>query len=260
MLIEIQSGININVKTYGDENNPAVLLLHGIGTDYEMFSPQIESYKNNEFFVVIPDLRGHGESSKVKQLKLTDFTYDIKEILNHFNIEKTIIVGVSMGGVIAQQFVVDYSNRVKKLIVVDSFGELNSIKEKLIGNLQIFGFKIFKYLPKKIGAKIVASAYKNVSENAKIYFEKISINVDYDQLILARKAINEIDILKDLENIEIPSLVIVGDQVDIMIKASKKIQNSLKNSKLVIIKDSMDPSNLVAPEEFNKKVLEFIKN
>ena len=118
-----------------------------------------------------------------------------------------------MGGVIAQQFVVDYSNRVKNLIVVDSFGELNSTKEKLIGKLQIFGFKIFKYLPKKTGAKIIASAYKNVSENAKKYFEKTSLNVDYNQLILARKAINEIDILKDLENIEIPSLVTVGNQV-----------------------------------------------
>jgi hypothetical protein len=45
-----------------------------------------------------------------------------------------------------------------------------------------------------------------------------------------------------------------------MIKASKKIVNSLKDSKLVILKDSMDPSNLVSPEEFNTKVLEFINN
>ncbi len=74
MFIEIQSGININVKTYGDKNNPAILLLHGIGADYEMFRPQIESYKANGFFVIIPEMRGHGESSKVKHLKLADFT------------------------------------------------------------------------------------------------------------------------------------------------------------------------------------------
>jgi|AntRauTorcE11897_2_1112592.scaffolds.fasta_scaffold13667_3 pimeloyl-ACP methyl ester carboxylesterase len=260
MFVETQSGININVKVYGDENNSAIVLLHGIGADYEMFSPQIEEYKNNDFCVIVPDMRGHGESSKVEQLKLTDFTYDIKEILDHFNIEKAIIVGVSMGGVIAQQFAVDYSNRVKRLIIVDSFGKLDSTKEKLIGKIQVFGFKVFKYLPKKIGAKLFASAYKNISKDAEKYFEEKSMNIDYEQLILARKAINKIDILKDLENIEIPSLVIVGDQVDIMIKASKKIVNSLKDSKLVILKDSMDPSNLVSPEEFNTKVLEFINN
>ncbi len=260
MFIKTQSGIKINVKTYGDENNPAIVLVHGLGGDYEMFSPQIEKYKNNGLFLIVPDMRGHGESSKVEKLKLDDFTYDIKEILDHLNIEKAIILGISMGGVIALQFAVDYSDRVKKLIVADSFGELDSKIGSLIGDMELFGFKVFKFLPKKIAGKLFASAYQDVSEKTEDYFEEKNMEVDYEQINLARKAMNKIDILKDLENVQIPSLVIVGDQVDVMIKASKKIANSLKNSKLVIIKDSKDPSSLVSPEEFNTEVLEFIND
>src|SRR6056297_1097778 len=159
MFIETQEGITINVTTHGDENNPAIVLLHGIGADHQMFSPQIEKYANNGYYIIAPDMRGHGESSKVEQLELSDFTYDLKEILNYLNVNKAIVIGVSMGGVIAQQFVVDYIDKVKKIIIVDSFGELNSIKEKLIGKMQVFGFKLFKYLPRKIGAYLFASAY-----------------------------------------------------------------------------------------------------
>jgi pimeloyl-ACP methyl ester carboxylesterase len=259
LLVETEPNVNINVKTYGKKENPAVIMLHGIGADHEMFSPQIDEFVEEGFFLIVPDMRGHGKSSKVNKLTLDDFSYDINEILKYFDIDKTIVIGVSMGGVIAQKLVVDFPEKVKKIIIVDSFGELSTLKEKLIGRFQLFGFKVFNYLPKKIGANLFASAYKGVSDKAEEYFRKKSLDIDYNQLVLARKAINEIDIIKDLKNIDVESLVVVGGNIEVMVKASKKIANALKNSKLVILDDSMDPSNLVFPEQFNKEVLRFIK-
>lgn len=115
MFIETQEKIKINVITHGDENNPAIVLLHGIGADHQMFSPQIEKYANSGYYIIAPDMRGHGESSKIEQLELSNLAYDVKEILNHLKVNKAIVIGVSMGGVIAQQFVADYPDKVKMI-------------------------------------------------------------------------------------------------------------------------------------------------
>ena len=259
MFVKTEPNVKINVKTYGKKDNPALIMIHGIGADHEMFSQQINEFIKEGFFLIVPDMRGHGKSLKVNKLRLDDFTYDIKEILTYFDIDKAIVIGVSMGGVIAQKFIVEFPKKVKKIIIVDSFGELSSLKEKMIGKFQLYGFKIFKYLPKKVGAKLFSSAYKGVSDKAEEYFKKKSLNIDYDQLVLARNSINEINIIKELKKIDIDSLVIVGGKIDIMVKASKKIADGLKNSKLVVIDDSMDPSNMVFPEKFNKEVLKFLK-
>ncbi|MGM0446253.1 MAG: alpha/beta fold hydrolase [Bacillota bacterium] len=259
MFLETKPDVKINVKTYGEKENPAVIMLHGIGADHEMFLPQINEFKEEGFFLIVSDMRGHGKSSKVNKLSLDDFTYDIKEILKYFDIDKAIVIGVSMGGVIAQKFVVDYPEKVKKIIIVDSFGELSSLKEKMIGKFQVFGFKVFNYLPKILGANLFASAYKGVSKNTEQYFREKSLKIDYDQLVLARKAINQIDIIEKLKKVEVDSLVIAGGKIEVMVEASKKIAEGLNNSKLVIIEDSMDPSNLVFPDKFNKEVLKFIK-
>ena len=199
MFIETENNIKINLKTYGNKENPAVVMLHGIGADHEMFSPQIDQFVDKGYFLIVPDMRGHGKSSNVNKLSLDDFAYDVNELLKNFNIDKAVVIGVSMGGVIAQKFVVDYPEKVDKIIIVDSFGELSSLKEKLIGKFQLFGFKVFNYLPKKIGANLFASAYKGVSDIAEKYFREKSLNIDYNQLVLARKAINNIDIINDLK-------------------------------------------------------------
>jgi len=259
LFLETEPGVNINVKTYGKKENPAVIMLHGIGADYEMFLPQIDEFVKEKFFLIVPEMRGHGKSSKVNKLTLDDFSYDINEILKYFDIDKAIVIGVSMGGVIAQRFVVDFPEKVNKLIIVDSFGELSTLKEKMIGKFQVIGFNIFNFLPKKLGATLFASAYKGVSDKAQEYFREKSLNIDYNQMILARKAINKIDIINKLKDIEVDSLVIVGGNIEVMVKASNKIANALNNSRLIIIDNSMDPTNLVFPEQFNKEVLKFIK-
>ncbi len=50
------------------------------------------------------DMLAHGGSSKVSRLSLSDWNQQIVELLDHLNIHKTSLIGVSMGGVIALNF------------------------------------------------------------------------------------------------------------------------------------------------------------
>ena len=258
MILNTSDGKEIYYETYGVENNPAIILVHGIGADHKMFAPQIKRFPNEGYFVIAPDMRGHGKSSKVSSLELEDWVKDIKELVDRLGIKKSIFVGVSMGGVIVQKFATNYPHRVEKIVIADSFGELKTPLEKSIGLAQVVGFKLFNYLPRKMAANLLASTYKGLSKEAEEYFKNISAYADFNQLVLARKAINKIDILSELRNIDIPSLIIVGNKVELMVKVNRKISASLKESSFKIINGSLDPSNLVAPEEFNQEVLVFL--
>jgi len=110
--------------------------------------------------------------------------------------------------VIAQSYAINNPDKVNKLVLSDTFGELKTIQEKLLGFSQVIGFRIYKLLRGKMLAKRMASAYKApFAERAKEYFSQVSLNVDFDQLILARKAINKIDAIGKIDGARIPTLV-----------------------------------------------------
>jgi len=260
MILTTKDQKEIYFKTYGKSRNPAMVLIHGIGADHRMFEPQLERFAEAGYFIILPDMRGHGKSAKVSSLELEDWVRDIEELLVHLELQKVIMIGVSMGGVIAQKFVVKNPNKVEKIIITDSFGELKSLMEKTIGFGQVFGFKLFHYLPGRFTAKLLGSTYQKLSKATAEYFQEVSLNIDYQQLVLARKAINKIDILSELRHVEVPALVLVGDKVKLMVPVNEKIAKSFKESSFKVLKGSMDPSNLVMSEDFNREVLNFLEN
>lgn len=206
-------------------------------------------------------LFGHGLSSKLSNIDLSDWHNQISWLLENNNVEKCTLIGASMGGVIAQSFLVAHPDMVETIIIADSFGELSTFKEKMLGISAVFGFYLFKILGKNMLAKGMYTTYKaTYAYVAQEYFEKVSLNVDLNQMILARKAINQIDVLDQLKSITIPALVIVGAEFgQFFIEINRKIADSLPNSEFIILEQSMDPSNLVNPVEFDKQVLRFLK-
>ena len=260
MIVENPDGTTSYIEEAGNSNNEAVLLLHGIGADHKMWEPQLPVFAENGYYVLAPDLLGHGKSSKVNALELRDWEYQIHELLHHKNVSKCHLVGVSMGGVIAQFYAMSNPEKVGRLVLSDTFGELKTIQEKLLGFSQVIGFRIYKLLGGKMLAKGMASAYKaSFAERAKEYFSQVSLNVDFDQLILARKAINKIDAIGKIDGDRIPTLVLVGDQFgSSFVEINRKIANGITGSTFMVLKNSMDPSNLVNPDDFNQAVLQFL--
>jgi 3-oxoadipate enol-lactonase len=262
MIITNSDGIKTFIKKSGNSNNnEAIILLHGIGADHKMWEPQMQLFAENGYYVLVPDLIGHGKASKVKALELCDWENQINELLTYCGLSKCILIGVSMGGVIAQSFAMNNPEKVKKLVLSDTFGELKTFQEKLLGFSQVIGFKIYKVLGGKMLAKGMASAYKApFAHKAREYFSEVSLNVDFDQLVLARKAINNIDAIGKINGEKVPTLILVGDQFGkSFVEINRKIANGIKGSKFVTLKNSMDPSNLVNPDEFNQEVLQFLQ-
>lgn len=261
MIIKSNNGRVTNFETYGEKSNTPILLIHGLGAEIKSWNNQILEFPQNGLYTIAIDMYGHGESSNLESDNLEEWNIQILNLLEYLKIDKIIICGVSMGGVIAQNFTVSYSEKIMALIVSDSFGELKTMNEKLLGISQIIGFKIFELLGRKMFAKGMAAAYKEeFAYSAHKYMFDQSLKADLSQLLKARQAINRVDVLSRLNKLAIPCLVTVGICFGkTFIDVNKKIADAIPNSKFVELENSMDPSPLVNPVVFNHEVLLFLR-
>jgi pimeloyl-ACP methyl ester carboxylesterase len=83
-------------------DDPPVLLIHGIGCDHTTFAPQFEHFARRGHRVVAVDLRGHGKSDKPHHsYTMQLFADDLAWMCAQLGLEKPVVIGHSMGGVVA---------------------------------------------------------------------------------------------------------------------------------------------------------------
>lgn len=252
------SGARTVYDAHGDRGaRLTLLLLHGIGADRRMWAPQVEPFTTAGYRVLIPDLLGHGGSSSLDSVGFEAWHRQVDELLEHCECEQVAVVGVSMGGVIAQSLVLDQPSRYSHLVLADTFCELFSLADKLAAKAQIVAFRL---LSRRILAAAIGEAYRApFASRARAYFTQCTLEADLHQLVLARKSINQADFRAALASIQVPSLVMVGTKLGAaFVQTNRKVAQAIPGSRFETIEQSMDPSNLVNPRVFNRLVLDFL--
>jgi len=260
MIINHPDGRETFYQEAGDRANQPVLLLHGLGAEHTMWAPQVGVFAEQGYYVLAPDLWGHGKSSKVRELGLGDWDAQINALLQQVGVSQCALIGVSMGGVIAQSYAVHFPEKVSRLVLADTFGEVKTLLERALAYSQLVGFRIYRLLGARMLARGMESAYKApFAKGAQEYLSQQMLGVDFEQLILARKAINTIDAIGKIAGERIPTLVLVGEAFGkSFVAINRKIADGIKGAKFVVLAESMDPSNLVNPGAFNREVLGFL--
>ncbi|MBM3657494.1 MAG: alpha/beta fold hydrolase [Actinobacteria bacterium] len=135
--------IEIEYDTFGDKNNPALILVMGFGAQMVAWDTKFaQMLADRGHFVVRFDNRDVGLSTKLDGVKvdanavvaaalleqplppvpynLSDMAQDIVGLMDHLNIAKAHIMGASMGGMIAQVFAIEHPQRTASLVSVMS--------------------------------------------------------------------------------------------------------------------------------------------
>ncbi len=116
----IRPGATIAYWVSGPERAPVVLLLHGATLDHRAWDAQVDEL-TPQYRVVVPDLRGHGESTLEGPFRFDDAVDDVAALLNAVDTGVPLALGgLSLGGNIAQEIVHRDPQRVDVLIVADS--------------------------------------------------------------------------------------------------------------------------------------------
>lgn len=118
------NGIDIFYQTFGDPNHPAVLLIMGLGSQCVHWFPYFfEPIVQKGYYVIRFDNRDLGLSSRVNSpYTLEDMANDTTGLLDALGIKKAHIIGISMGGMIAQRIAISASQYVLTLTSIASSG------------------------------------------------------------------------------------------------------------------------------------------
>lgn len=100
---------------------PACILIHGWGTDRTSLAQQ-HRFLSTRHRVVSVDLRGFGESSSPPQKYTIDrFADDVAYVATKLGLERFVVIGHSLGGLIALELAASHAERVRGLVILESF-------------------------------------------------------------------------------------------------------------------------------------------
>lgn len=117
--IDLRDGTRLAWDVAG--GGPTVLFVHGIGYTRRKWEPQIEAVVRAGYRAVRFDLRGFGESETPPgRYAMDDFLGDLIEFGDRLDVDRFHLVGHSLGGMIAQRYVLSHSSRVESLVLVST--------------------------------------------------------------------------------------------------------------------------------------------
>jgi pimeloyl-ACP methyl ester carboxylesterase len=244
------NGIQLAYERRG-KGTPLVLL-HGYPLDHHLWDA-VAPLLEGSFDLILPDLRGFGESSTVDSFyAMEDFAADIAGLLDELDIQKTAIAGHSMGGYVALAFARLFPERVRGLGLVASqaaadpterkearYKSAAEVADKGIGSvvetmapkfttdpkLQVFARQSMERQPPAayIGAlKAMAERVDSTALLSSFLFPVVLIHGDADQLIPIDRAREVKAVLPQAQLIEIQGAGHVP-----MLEASKKTAEAL---------------------------------
>lgn len=108
----------------GDANGKTLLLFHGKNFNAAYWEQTIRTLNKNGFRVIAPDQIGFGKSSKPQnyQYSFHQLANNTKSLLDSLHISKVIVLGHSMGGMLATRFALSYPEVTEKLILENPIG------------------------------------------------------------------------------------------------------------------------------------------
>lgn len=255
--------VNLYYEIYG-EGIPLVLI-EGLAQNTFMWRYQIEELQKH-FKVVVFDLRGNGKSDKpISGYSVETFADDTIGLIRELGLEKPSILGVSLGGFIALKVLHKYGKEIDKGVLVNtSFGGPNYIPPSMeVLNVMLTGGggktpfeKGFNSLSLGFTEKFVKEKRRVIEEIVNSLLENPQPPYAYQGQAMAGASFNMENEVKEIEN---EVLVIIGEKDKIVPKQNGiNLKNSLKNSKLHIIKDAGHLCFIEKYEEFNEVVKNFL--
>jgi pimeloyl-ACP methyl ester carboxylesterase len=112
--------VALHFKDEGSGTAPPLLFVHGWGCDHTFFAPQQAHFSHFQRTIAV-DLRGHGASSApIQDYTVEGFVDDLAHLCRELTLPKSIVVGHSMGGTIALEFVARHPEHVAATVMIDS--------------------------------------------------------------------------------------------------------------------------------------------
>ncbi|HVD90247.1 MAG TPA: alpha/beta hydrolase [Jatrophihabitantaceae bacterium] len=279
---------SLHVRTIG-RGQPLIVLHGGPDFDYGYLLPELDRFKD-EFRLIYYDQRGRGTSAdhvRPEDVTLASDVDDIDRVRRHFRLDSPALLGHSWGTVLALEYALRNPTRVSHLILMNpapaSASDVAVLRKAYLAKL---GAEMDKQR-----AIVSSSAYQvgdpeAVAARYRIHFKPaLTRPEDYEKLMARMKAgfisqgregivkaravedrlmrdswdVPTYDLLPKLRSLNVPTLVITGDQDFIPVEVAEHIARAIPNATLVTIKGCGHFSYLECPDEVRAAVDDFFR-
>ncbi len=256
------NGVRIYYELYG--YGLPIVFFSGVGGGTWSWYKQI-SYFEKKYEIVVYDNRGSGRSDKPREpYSMEDFVSDGCAILNKLAMWKVFIVGVSMGGMIAQTFALKYPERVMGMVLGATHcgGSIRIAPspEVLACFMDNEGLSEEEIIDKNVtilfGPKFLLEHQEEVEEYKRVHLS-VGIQPQY-ALENQLGAIREFSCCNELHKLDVPTLIIAGESdVLVPVENSKILEERLPNSRVVLLPEAGHAIHIEAADVFNRLVDDF---
>ncbi|MEH7414847.1 alpha/beta hydrolase [Neobacillus drentensis] len=232
-----------------------LVLIHGLGEVKEGWSNQFELAE--QFELIIPDLRGHGDCTRTDGISIPNFASDIIGLLKELDIINAHILGLSMGGAVAQEIYRQAPDLCRSLMLVSTFHYFPKKLKKILYNNRRKKFEAVTASGKQtefLAHMALYSWSKNTIDTFIHYFRP-----RYFIFLESLKMCLEVNNRSLLPNIKVPSLIIGGQYDSVLpvwIQAS--MHKLIPNSKFIIMRNTGHLAKLEAKDRFNQLLRWFL--
>jgi 3-oxoadipate enol-lactonase len=257
--------INIYYEIHG-KGEPLVLI-YGYAADSGLWFRQIPIL-SKKYQVIVFDNRGVGRSDKPDiPYTMAMMAGDIAGLLDTIGINAAHIFGISMGGMIAQHFALNYPQRVISLILGCTYcGGVHSIQPKPESLAALFDFERMKKMtPEEFVRQIIPFCFSQefIEKNPDIVEKRVAKSLEYPTpphgFTRQAMAMMGHDTYELLPKIKLPTLVIAGDNDRLIpVENSRILASRIPKAELLIIKGAGHEFFIEDAEEANKAVLDFL--
>ena len=243
---------------------PVVVFLHGIGGHRTNWRDQLPAFAAHGFRAVAWDARGYGLSDDYEgPLDFADFSHDLARLLDHLEVERAHLVGLSMGGRILQDFYPHYPDRVATLVLCATFPGFDASltpekraefirirKEPLVSGKE----------PKDISPVVAKTLIGPRATDA--HFQRLVESMTMlhkESYIKAIEASTLYDRSASLPDIAAPTLLVFGGADSLVVPAvGERMAAEIPNARLIVIPEAGHLVNIEFPDVFNESVLAFL--
>jgi 3-oxoadipate enol-lactonase len=235
---------DIELSYEREGSGPPLLLIMGMSGTLHHWGPELLEGLQRDFQTIVYDHRGVGQSSPVSEpFTIAQLAEDAAELLNSLGIESAHVMGISMGGMVAQELVLAHPELVRTLVLGCTYcgGEGSALaSEEVMRRLAEAMMSGDRARAIRTGWEANLSPRYAADEEAYDKFLQVAMRygVPVQQIMLQMQAISGHDTSKRLGGIQTPTLVIHGtaDQILPVLNAHM-IAGLISDSRLEIFDD-----------------------
>lgn len=235
-----------------DKSLPTIVFIHGSGGTNILWKDQVEML-SEEMNTIALDLPGHGKSSGESMNQIQSYARITSDFIHSIDIKMPVICGLSMGGAITLQLLIDNSENYRAGIIVNSGAKLkvSPIIFEMIEN-DYEGF---------IKALAVMGASEKTDPNMLKPFSESIATCPPSVAKGDFEACNVFDVMDQLSEIKVPVLVLTAsDDKLTQVKYGTFLSDNIKDSQTIMIEDAGHLSPVEKPDEISDIFKNFLKS